>query len=136
MMIPIRASLHKSSRLFALALLVLAFGAVGHAQTGGSGTTAVTGAPSGQVLQYDYTVTTTPPPACGQSSEITTTYNSFNFDGYPLTGTAQLIQCGEQTTSVPVGLNLPSSYDPGYSCYITFEPREGYVEAELSCTED
>lgn len=121
----IRVSLRKSLRLIMLVLFALAFGAVGRAQTtSGSGSAAISGAPSGQTLDYDYTSTTINQECDGSPTTTTTTYNSFTFDGNELVGTAEGVKCGTTFTPAPAWLLLPSSYMPGYTCNIGFVPNE------------
>ena len=133
----IRVSLHKSPRLVVLVLLTLAFGVAGHAQTtSGSESVAISGAPAGQTLDFNYTSTTINQECDGSPTTTTTIYNSFTFNGNELVGTAEGIKCGTQFTPDPAGLLLPSSYMAGYTCYIEFNPNEDidtpYVY--LSCT--
>lgn len=134
----IRVSLHKSSpRLFMLVLLAFAFGVAGHAQTvSGSGSAAVSGAPAGQTLYWDYSSTTINQECDGSPTSTSTTYTSFTFEGNALVGGASGYTCGTEFTPGGAGFLMPSSYDPGYTCYIYFVPNEDidtpYVY--LSCT--
>jgi hypothetical protein len=134
----IRVSLHKSSpRLIMLVLLAFAFGIAGHAQTtSGSESVAISGAPAGQTLDFNYTSTTINQECDGSPTSTNTTYNSFTFNGNELVGTAEGYKCGTEFTPDPASFLLPSSYKPGYTCYINFNPNEDidtpYVY--LSCT--
>ncbi len=134
----IRVSLHKSShRLIMLVLLAFAFGVAGHAQTtSGSGSVAISGAPAGQTLDYNYTSTTINQECDGSPTTTTTTYNSFTFNGNELVGTAEGFKCGTEFTPDGAGLLLPSSYKPGYTCYIEFVPNEDIdtPNVYLSCS--
>lgn len=141
-MMTLSATSGKLMCLFALCIIALGLGS--RAAYATSGSIAVSGAPSGAVLDFTFTFSTV---ECIFENErwidgTDYTFTSFDFVSggvsYPLSGTQRVIaipngeSCKEE--SIPVSLALPSTYDPGYACSISFN---GYPEsASLSCIQE
>jgi hypothetical protein len=146
-MITFPSFLRKLSCIFALVLLSLVCGAtVLHAQV--SGSVGVSGAPSGAVVTFThgYLIKTQCGVSDGGSKLYVTVVHFSNINyivgstTYPFSDGATSStfngQCGDgYSDEIPAVLPLPSTYDPGYTCTVTFTPRGVSGTAALSCVQ-